>query len=162
MAVFFILPFLLLKIFQTKYSGGISALDIKGWEFIQRLLSPNLDMLQRVVSNIARDASRLYYYFLIAVIFSWFQPKQWSYAWPVALWLGLLTIYYAYIYVYGSVGAGDAGSGLRYFLPAAAGFFIIGANGFSNVIDFTKKRSNQLFRSFLYLILLAVILWKIF
>lgn len=159
MAAIFVVPFIILKLFQMKYGGVISSL---GGVSLNRLFLPNTDMLWRVIDNIAIDADNLWYYFLIAAGMSVFSYKQWSYGWPVFLWVLFLLIYYAYIYAYGAVGAGDAGSGLRYFLPAATGFFFLGASGVGGLVDIIQRQRNQLFRVGLYVAFLTIILYKLF
>jgi len=159
MGVIFVVPFLVFKLFQMKYGGTISSI---GAVSFNRLFFPNTDMLWRVIDNFAGIAKNLWYYFLIAAGVSCFSYKHWTYGWPVFLWTLFLFIYYAYIYEYGSIGMGDAGSSLRYFLPAAAGFIFLGSNGIAGLVDLIQRQRDQLFRGCLYMVCVFIILYRIF
>ena len=162
MIILFFVPFFILKIFQMKYGGSIAAVGNDANMDLQKLLSPNADLLRRVVSNIAIYADNLAYYFSVSVIFSVFCCKRWRYGWPVIIWVSFLFIHYAYLYSYGSTGLGDAASGLRYFLPACGGFFLIGSYGFAGLIDRIKRMGNIWVQPALYITCLAVIFYKFF
>ncbi|MBF0522558.1 MAG: hypothetical protein HQL24_05825 [Candidatus Omnitrophica bacterium] len=157
----FLVPFLVLKMFQMKFGGTVASLGGEG-TLLEHLFSPNGDMLKRVVSNIAVDAGNLGYYFFVAALFSLFFYQQLSYGWPIVVWVLFLVIYYAYFYSYGFIGGGDAASGLRYFLPAVAGFFLLGANGFSKWINWIDRRKSRWLQLVLYSISLSIIFYKFF
>jgi len=162
MIILFLFPFVILKIFQSNYGGQISSMGGNWGIIFQRFGAPNFDMLKRVVDNISVDADKLWYYSAVTAGFSVFTYKRWKYAWPVFLWILFLIIHYGYYYSYGSVGGGDQASGLRYFLPAAAGLFFLGSYGFANVIGFLDKRMHRFLRPIVYLACLGVIFCNFF
>ncbi|MBF0386828.1 MAG: hypothetical protein HQL20_03115 [Candidatus Omnitrophica bacterium] len=159
MAAIFTVPFLVFKLFQMKYGGVISSV---GAMSLERLFLPNMDMLWRVVDNIRVDAGNLWYYFLVSVGVLCFSPKQWVYAWPIFLWVLFLSFYYAYLYAYGTIGGGDAVSGLRYFLPAVAGAFFLGAKGVGRLFDAIQRQENRWVRLGLYMVGIGIIVYKLF
>ncbi len=162
MGALFIIPFLILRFFQIKYGGALGSVDGNWATMVQRLRSPNTDMLRRVVANIAVDDENLLHYSLLALVLSIFCYRQWRYTWPVLAWILFLFIHYAYLFAYGLPGKGDHGSGLRYFLPAAAGLLFCGAQGVSALTGLIEKQRHHWARAVFYFLCLGVIFSKLF
>lgn len=159
MIALFVLPFIVLKLFQSEYGGHISSLSHFGFD---RLFEPNIDMLSRVVQNIVSDAGNLFYYSIFSIVVTLIFFRKLWYGCPVLIWILFLGFYYGYIYCYGVIGAGDAASGLRYYLPAGAGLLLLGSLGIEKIAEKFRLVKNKLFQSSLFLILIYLLFLKLF
>ena len=81
----------------------------------------------------AKNFVFLSFYSLVLLIFS----KKYLEAIPALFLLIGVALYYAYYYMYGSIG--DCGSFLRYIMPASLPVFYLGGVGLNNLMKTLEK-----------------------
>ena len=111
------------------------------WHIIlSRLLSPNLNMLSRVYHLALSDTPQLVYFGIISLVFIAAANTKKIYAalLPVVLHIGMIGIYYGYLYNYGKAG-GDHASSVRYLMPMVLALFFLGAEGFTRIMRGIEK-----------------------